>query len=47
MSLLKGNLSLIKRNTWIYSRGVYTRYPFQANTYGLPASTIQDCLLLA
>jgi len=42
--LLKGNIYECRRNAWIFSKGVYTRYPFQANLYGLPAKTIGDCL---
>ena len=29
----------------IWSHGVYTRYPFQANTYGLPAEVIHECVM--
>ena len=43
--LLGNNLAKHKRNTWIYSYGRYSRYPFQANLYGLPAKTIKECLL--
>lgn len=43
--LLKNNLIHCQRRAWIYSHGTYTRYPFQANTYGLPSKVIQDCLL--
>jgi len=43
--LLKGNLAPHKRNSWIYSKGSYTRYPFQANFYGLPKSVVKECLL--
>lgn len=32
------------RNAAIYSKGVLTDYPFQANTYGLPAKVIRDCV---
>ncbi len=32
------------RNAWIYSNQVYTRYPFQANLYGLPSNIVIDCL---
>lgn len=35
---------LHKRNAWIYSHGVYTKYPFQANLYGLPKDVIKECL---
>jgi protoporphyrinogen oxidase len=43
-SLLRGNLKTIARSAWIRLQGRYTRYPFQANTYGLPAATVVDCL---
>jgi len=42
--LLKDNLTLNQRNAWIYSYGAYTRYPYQANLYGLPKRIIEDCL---
>lgn len=44
LGLLKGNLSLHKRNSWIYSHEAYTRYPFQANTYGLPREIVTECV---
>lgn len=34
----------IQRRSVIWSNGVYTRYPFQANTYGLPAKVAYECL---
>ncbi len=42
--LLGNNLVKNNRNAWIYSHGVATRYPFQANTYGLPPRVIKECL---
>ncbi|MFA5069312.1 MAG: FAD-dependent oxidoreductase [Candidatus Omnitrophota bacterium] len=33
------------RHSWILSKGIYTRYPFQVNTYRLPPVVIKDCLL--
>ncbi|MBI5554958.1 MAG: FAD-dependent oxidoreductase [Elusimicrobia bacterium] len=45
LSLLKNNLSRINRHSWIYSHQTYSRYPFQANTYGLPAAVIKECVL--
>ncbi|MDP8234667.1 MAG: FAD-dependent oxidoreductase [Candidatus Saelkia tenebricola] len=45
---LKENLGseivLHKRNAWIYSHGVFTKYPFQANLYGLPKNVVKECL---
>jgi protoporphyrinogen oxidase len=34
----------IVRKSRIFSHGVYTHYPFQANTYGLPAEVVTECL---
>ncbi len=44
-SLLPGQLTAHHRNSWIYSHQTYTRYPFQANTYGLPEKVIKECVL--
>ncbi len=44
LGLLRGNLAEHRRNSWIFSKGVFTRYPFQANTFGLPQSAVVDCL---
>ena len=35
----------INRMSRVWSHGVYTRYPFQANTYGLPAPVIHECVM--
>src|SRR5687768_14443530 len=35
----------IERRSRIWSNGVYTRYPFQANTFGLPPQVAKECLL--
>lgn len=43
--LLKGNLHVQLRESYVYSHGVYTEYPFQAHTYGLPADVIKECIL--
>ncbi|MEI9951066.1 MAG: NAD(P)-binding protein [Pseudomonadota bacterium] len=34
----------IQRRSVIWSNGVYTRYPFQANTFGLPPQVAYECL---
>jgi protoporphyrinogen oxidase len=34
----------IPRSSFIYSHGVYTKYPFQVNLRGLPAAVIADCI---
>ena len=44
-SLLGDNLHVLERKACIYSNGVFTRYPFQANLYGLPPEVIKECLL--
>ncbi|MBM4036113.1 MAG: FAD-dependent oxidoreductase [Planctomycetes bacterium] len=38
-------LDRVIRNSWVYSQGVFTRYPFQTNTYGLPVETVKEVLL--
>ena len=45
LGLLKGNLTLRRRDARIHSHGVETPYPFQANTYGLPPDVIKECVL--
>jgi len=35
----------IDRRAFIYSHGVFTPYPFQVNTHGLPAQVVSECLL--
>src|SRR6266850_6858882 len=42
--LLGDNLVLNERRAWIYSSKTYTRYPYQANLYGLPKNVIKECL---
>jgi protoporphyrinogen oxidase len=34
----------IQRRSVIWSHGVYTRYPFQANTFGLPPAVAYECV---
>ncbi len=43
-SLLGKNLAAHKRQALIYSFDRYTRYPFQANLYGLPPEVNSECL---
>ena len=43
--LLPGELVRVERKAKIFSNGVLTRYPFQANLHGLPPSVISECLL--
>lgn len=41
---LDGECLTVSRRSLVWSHGVYTRYPFQANTFGLPAQVAYDCL---
>jgi protoporphyrinogen oxidase len=36
---------LVHRKSRIFSHGVYTRYPYQANTFGLPSEIAYECLM--
>ena len=42
--LLPGALAEIRRDALVHSKGVYTAYPFQANTHGLPAAVVRECV---
>ena len=42
---LGDNLLEKGRNSWIFSNGVFTRYPFQKNTYGLPPQIIKEIII--
>lgn len=44
-SLLPCQLAKHNRHAVISMKGVFTPYPFQANTYGLPREVVLDCLL--
>jgi UDP-galactopyranose mutase len=43
--LLGDNLHWQNREAWIYSKGAYTRYPFQSSLYGLPPQVLKECLV--
>jgi protoporphyrinogen oxidase len=43
--LLPGQLVEHERKAVVHLRGVFTPYPFQANTYGLPREVALECLL--
>ena len=43
--LLGDNVHWQDREAWIYSKNVYTRYPFQASLYGLPPEVITECIV--
>lgn len=42
---LDGDCREIARRSVVFSHGVYTRYPFQANTFGLPPAVANECVL--
>lgn len=42
--LLGDNLAPRERKARVFSKGVYTLYPFQANTFGLPKEVVAECL---
>ncbi|MBI3813532.1 MAG: FAD-dependent oxidoreductase, partial [Nitrospinae bacterium] len=43
--LLGDNINFKNRDAWVYSKNIYTRYPFQANIYGLPKDVIMECII--
>ncbi len=43
--LLGDNVHWQDREAWIYSKSVYTRYPFQGALYGLPPDVIKECIV--
>lgn len=45
MELLGDQSIFLPREAWIYSHSAYTRYPFQANLYGLPVEVVKECIL--
>lgn len=40
-----GELVAHQRRAAIFSHGVFTDYPFQANTFGLPIDVVKECLM--
>ena len=42
---LGGDTVEVQRRSVIWSNGAYTRYPFQANTFGLPPDVAYECVL--
>lgn len=43
--LLGDNVHWQDREAWIYSKGTYTRYPFQGALYGLPVEVLKECII--
>ncbi|MDB5390009.1 MAG: UDP-galactopyranose mutase [Planctomycetaceae bacterium] len=44
-TLLGENVHWQNREAWIFSKNVYTRYPFQGALYGLPPEVIKECIM--
>lgn len=45
LRLMGERLTVVRRLSRIWSHGVYTRYPFQSNTFGLPPQVAKECLM--
>ncbi|WP_397570485.1 FAD-dependent oxidoreductase [Schlesneria sp. T3-172] len=43
--LLGDNVHWQDREAWVYSKAVFTRYPFQGALYGLPPDVIRECIM--
>jgi UDP-galactopyranose mutase len=43
--LLGDNVHWQDREAWIFSKQVFTRYPFQGALYGLPPEVIKECIV--
>lgn len=41
---LGNNIIKHRRRAWIFSNGIYTKYPYQGNLYGLPKEIVTECL---
>lgn len=39
------HFGIVERMSRVWSHGAYTRYPFQANTYGLPLEVVHECVM--
>jgi protoporphyrinogen oxidase len=44
LPLLGKTLNTCERDSWVYSNGRYTRYPFQSHFFGLPPAVAAECL---
>ena len=44
-TLLGDNVHWQNREAWIYSKDVYTRYPFQGALFGLPPDVLKECIV--
>src|SRR5215213_1256418 len=43
--LLGDNVHWQDREAWVFSKNVFTRYPFQGSLYGLPPQVIKECIV--
>ncbi|MBM0103134.1 FAD-dependent oxidoreductase [Steroidobacter sp. S1-65] len=43
--LLGSNVHWQDREAWIFSKNVYTRYPFQGALHGLPPDVLKECIV--
>lgn len=43
--LLGDNMHWQNREAWVYSKSVYTRYPFQGALHGLPPEVLKECIV--
>ncbi|MCU0703634.1 MAG: FAD-dependent oxidoreductase [Fimbriiglobus sp.] len=43
--LLGDNVHWQDREAWVFSKRVYSRYPFQGSLYGLPPEVIKECVM--
>jgi protoporphyrinogen oxidase len=44
-TLLGENVHWQNREAWVYSKNVFTRYPFQGALHGLPPEVLKECLI--
>jgi protoporphyrinogen oxidase len=45
LGLLPGAFESVERRSQVFSKGVFTGYPFQANTHGLPREVVRECVV--
>lgn len=45
LSWIDDEVLTVERQSRVFSNGVYTRYPFQANTFGLPPDVAYECVM--
>jgi protoporphyrinogen oxidase len=45
LSMLPDAFVSVERRSLVYSKQVYTGYPFQANTHGLPPEVVRECVV--